>query len=78
MTADEYWVYIDKPTSEVRLHKAGCRHCNSGQGVHGHHLPDNWWTGFDSYDKALIYARKQARELRTKAVPCDDCNPLGD
>jgi F-type H+-transporting ATPase subunit beta len=30
-----YYVYEDLPTSRARIHRANCRFCNHGNGLHG-------------------------------------------
>jgi len=72
-----YWVYVDKPTKRVLLHKSTCGACNDGEGMHGHRDPKlNWWTdSFASRDDAWNYAQSEARKLRTQPAVCSLCHP---
>lgn len=69
-----YWVYEDIPTSRTRIHKAACRFCNDGRGLHGSRLPDNRWIGpLESGEVALEVALDTERR---DIAECKICRPL--
>ena len=69
-----YWVYEDAPTSRARIHKAACRLCNDGRGLHGSRLPDNRWIGpLESVEVALEVALDTERR---DIAECKFCRPL--
>ena len=35
-----FWVYENDPTNRARVHRADCKFCNHGDGVHGRRNPD--------------------------------------
>ena len=72
-----YWVYVDKPTKRVLLHKSTCGACKEGKGMHGHHKnpKQNWWKGFSSRDDAWKYAQYQSQQLKTQPAACKLCHP---
>ena len=69
-----YWVYEDKPTNRTRIHKAACRFCNDGRGLHGSRLPDNRWIGpLESVEVAMEVAQDTERK---DIAECKACRPL--
>ena len=69
-----YWVYEDKPTNRTRIHKAACRFCNDGRGLHGSRLPDNRWIGpLESVEVAMEVALDTERK---DIAECKACRPL--
>ena len=70
-----FWVYIDKPTITVKIHKSSCKFCNNGQGLHGHRKPDNWWKGFDYREEAWEHAKVQAQTMIVEPTTCKKCLP---
>ena len=69
-----YWVYEDGPTNQTRIHKATCRFCNDGRGLHGSRLPDNRWIGpLESAEVALDVAMDTERK---NIAECKICRPL--
>lgn len=70
-----YWVYIDRPTKNIRMHNSECKFCNNGRGIHGHNLPNNWWKGFNYREEAWEYAKDQARMMLADPKTCGYCCP---
>lgn len=69
-----YWVYEDGPTNRARIHKAACRFCNDGRGLHISRLPDNRWIGpLESAEVALEVALDTERK---DIAECKFCRPL--
>lgn len=69
-----YWVYEDRPTNRARIHRATCRFCNDGTGLHGSRLPDNRWIGpLESSERALEVALDTERK---DIAECKFCRPL--
>lgn len=68
-----YWVYEDDPTNRARVHKATCRFCNQGRGLHGSRFADNRWHGpFLTREEAFSKLRATGR---SNADGCKVCNP---
>ena len=68
-----YWVYEDRPTNRVRIHKAACKFCNDGRGLHGSRLPDNEWHGpFETLENATDKALETGR---SDIGGCGSCLP---
>ena len=73
-SAVAYWVYEDGPTNRARIHKATCRFCDNGRGLHGSRLPDNRWIGpLESSEVALEVALDTERK---DIAECKFCRPL--
>ena len=71
-----YWLNIDLPTSDAKLHVSSCRHAISIsptelKGV-GRLKTDGGWIPFETVEEAQAFVRKESsRDLEFN--PCKDC-----
>lgn len=66
-----YWFYMNYPTRKIRIHRADCRYCNNGNGIHQNVGQNNgqWHGSFKELEDTLEIAQKNNYQI-TKCKKC--------
>ncbi len=66
-----FWVYINDVRKRGAIHRASCRHCNYGRGLHGGGARENgYWRSFETRELANAFAKSTGYP---DVKPCKTC-----
>ncbi len=75
-----FYVYWDRPTRRVLIHRPECSACKNGLGVHGPEIATRRgethdWIPCHSYQEASERARSKAEDIGAVERDCSRCQP---
>jgi hypothetical protein len=74
-----FWVHWDKPDGRISIHRADCRWCNDGKGMHQKTAirrgETHDWVSANSYAEAWTVAKALDLAAKVQIKDCGHCHP---